>query len=66
LYNEEIASKISRIFHNVQNLIKTLEQRKQNVQESEINEINLKIQRYESEKIKIKKMFPDNFFEMTD
>ena len=29
----------------------------------EFEEIKLKIQRYESEKTRIEKMFPDNFFE---
>ena len=43
--------------------IKTLEQRKETVEENEKEEIEAKIQRYESEVIKIKKMFPDNFFE---
>ena len=32
----------------------------------EVEEIKLKIQRYESEKTRIKKMFPDNFFEEFD
>jgi len=43
--------------------IKQLEKRKENVQESEIDEIQLKIQSYQAELNKIKKMFPDNFFE---
>ena len=42
--------------------IKTLEQKKGKIQEIEVEEIKLKIQRYESEKIRIEKMFPDNFF----
>ena len=43
--------------------IKTLKQKKEKMQKSNVEEIELKIQRYESEKIKIEKMFPDNFFE---
>jgi len=43
--------------------IKQLEKRKENAQESEIDEIQLKIQNYQAELNKIKKMFPDNFFE---
>ncbi len=43
--------------------INQLEKRKENAQESEIDEIQLKIQSYQAELNKIKKMFPDNFFE---
>jgi len=43
--------------------IKELEKRKKESQESEINEIELKIQRYQTELNKIKKMFPDGFFD---
>ena len=42
--------------------IKTLEQKKEKMQKINVEEIELKIQRYESEKIRIEKMFPDNFF----
>ena len=42
--------------------IKALEQKKGKIQGIEVEEIKLKIQRYESEKIRIEKMFPDNFF----
>ncbi len=42
--------------------INKLEKRKGNAQESEIDEIQLKIQSYHTELIKIKKMFPDDFF----
>ncbi len=45
------------------NQINQLEKRKENAQESEIDEIQLKIQSYQAELNKIKKMFPDNFFE---
>lgn len=43
--------------------IKELEKREENAQESEIEEIQLKIQNYQTELNKIKKMFPDNFFD---
>ncbi len=43
--------------------IKELKKRKNESQESEINEIELKIQRYKTELNKIKKMFPDGFFD---
>lgn len=48
------------------NQIKTLKKRIVNTKESEIKEIQTKIQNYELELIKIKKMFPDNFFEELD
>ncbi len=43
--------------------IKELEKRRENTQESEIKKIQLKIQSYQTELNKIKKMFPDNFFD---
>ncbi len=43
--------------------IKELEKRRENTQESEIEKIQLKIQSYQTELNKIKKMFPDNFFD---
>ncbi len=43
--------------------IKELEKRKDNTQESEIVKIQLKIQSYQVDINKIKKMFPDNFFD---
>ncbi len=43
--------------------IKELEKRKENAQESEIEEIQLKIQNYQAELNKIKKIFPDNYFD---
>jgi hypothetical protein len=43
--------------------IKELEKRKETCQESETEEIQLKIQSYQTELNKIKKMFPDNFFD---
>ncbi len=45
--------------------IKTLKQKKENISEIENREIDLKIQKYELEVIKIKKLFPENFFEKT-
>ena len=54
----------SIMYKTLTNQIKALEQKeKENTQEKEIEEIKLKIQKYESEKTRIKKMFPDNFFE---
>jgi len=40
-----------------------LKKRKQNVEEKEIDEIELKIQNYHLEQLKIKNMFPDYFFD---
>ncbi len=40
-----------------------LEKIKENTQESEMNEIQLKIQNYQNELNKIRKMFPDGFFD---
>ena len=53
----------SIMYKTLSKQIKSLEQRKEKVQESEKDEIELKIQRYESEMNKIKKMFPDGFFD---
>ena len=39
-----------------------LEKIKENTQESEMHEIQLKIQNYQNELNKIRKMFPDGFF----
>ena len=44
-------------------LTKKIKALKQKKEEMEVEEIKLKIQRYESEKTRIEKMFPDNFFE---
>ena len=46
--------------------IKTLKKRRENTGEMEIKEIQTKIKNYELELIKIKKMFPENFFEELD
>jgi len=43
--------------------VKELEMRKENIQEIEIDEIQLKIHNYQNELNKIKKMFPNNFFD---
>ncbi len=40
-----------------------LEKIKENIQESEIDEIQLKIQNYQEELNRIKTMFPDGFFD---
>jgi len=40
-----------------------LEKSKENTLESKMSEIQLKIQNYKNELNKIKKMFPDNFFD---
>jgi hypothetical protein len=40
-----------------------LEKEKENLKDKEREEIELKIQTYETEITKIKKKFPDNFFE---
>ncbi len=43
--------------------VKELETRKENIHENKIYEIELKIQNYRNELNRIKKMFPDNFFD---
>jgi len=43
--------------------VKELEMRKENIQEKEIDEIQLKIQNYQNELNRIEEMFPDNFFD---
>ena len=50
----------SIMYKTLTNQIKALKQKKE---EMEVEKIKLKIQRYESEKTRIEKMFPDNFFE---
>jgi len=63
---EELPEKFpeySIIYKTLTKQIKALEQKKEKTQEMGIEEIKLKIQRYELEKIRIEKMFPDNFFE---
>ena len=53
----------SIMYKTLSKQIKELEKRKEDTQESEIKKIQLKIQRYQTELNKIKKMFPDNFFD---
>jgi len=53
----------SIMYKTLSKQIKKLEKRKESTQESEIGEIQLKIQSYQAELNKIKKMFPDNFFD---
>ena len=52
----------SIMYKTLSKQIKDLEKRKENAQENEIDEIRLKIQSYQTELNKIKKMFPDSFF----
>ncbi len=53
----------SIMYKTLSKQIKELEKRKDNTQESEMKKIQLKIQNYQIELDKIKKMFPDNFFD---
>jgi len=53
----------SIMYKTLSKQIKELEKRKVNTQESEVEKIRLKIQSYQTELNKIKKMFPDNFFD---
>ncbi len=53
----------SIMYKTLSKQIKELEKRKENTQESEVEKIRLKIQSYQTELNKIKKMFPDNFFD---
>ncbi|MBA4718385.1 MAG: hypothetical protein HRO68_04575 [Nitrosopumilus sp.] len=53
----------SIMYKTLSKQIKELEKRKENSQESEIKKIELKIQRYQTELNKIKKRFPDGFFD---
>ena len=52
----------SIMYKTLSKQIKELEKTKESTQESEVDEIRLKIQSYQTELNKIKKMFPDNFF----
>ena len=61
-------SKLPEKFPEYSIMYKTLskqikELKKRDSQESEIGKIQLKIQSYQAELNKIKKMFPDNFFD---
>jgi len=53
----------SIMYKTLSNQIKILEKSKENTQGKDREVIQLKIKKYQLEIIKIKKMFPDNFFE---
>jgi len=53
----------SIMYKTLSNQIKILEKSKENAKEEEYEEIQSKIKKYELEITKIKKKFPDNFFE---
>jgi len=53
----------SIMYKTLSKQIKVLEKRKANAQEKEIKEIERKIRSYYLELSKIKKMFPENFFD---
>jgi len=53
----------SIMYKTLSKQINELKKRQTNAQESEIKKIELKIQSYQVEINKIKKMFPDNFFD---
>ena len=53
----------SIMYKTLSKQIKELEKRRDNVQESEVEKIQLKIQSYQAELNRIKKIFPDNFFD---
>ena len=56
----------SIMYKTLSKQVKKLKQQKKDTHESKDEEIKLKIERYESEIIKIKKMFPSNYFEGVD
>ena len=53
----------SIMYKTLSKQIKELEKRKDNTQENEIKKIQLKIQSYQAELNRIKKIFPDNYFD---
>ena len=53
----------SIMYKTLSKQINELEKQKKKVQENEIKKIQLKIQSYQIELNKIKKMFPDNYFD---
>ena len=53
----------SIMFRTISNQIKSLEKQKQDANDNKKNEIESKIQQYKTELEKIKKMFPEKFFE---
>jgi len=54
----------SIMYKTLSKQIKELEKRKENTHEKELEEIQLKIQNYQMELDKIKKIFPENFFDV--
>ena len=52
----------SIMYKTLSKQIKELEKQKEMIQEKNTEEIQLKIQSYQTELNKIKKMFPDNYF----
>ena len=53
----------SIMYKTISNQIRILEKTKENAEENKINEIQDKIKNYQTELNKIKKMFPENFFD---
>jgi len=53
----------SIMYKTLSNQIKVLSKRKENSSADEVDEIEQKIQNYKLEILRIKKMFPENFFE---
>ncbi|AJM92671.1 MULTISPECIES: hypothetical protein [Nitrosopumilus] len=53
----------SIMYKTITNQIKSLEKQREQMPKNELNELNLKIQKYENELDKIRKMFPNSFFE---
>ena len=53
----------SIMYKTLSNQIKILEKSKVHAKDNELEDIQSKIKKYELEIIKIKKKFPDNFFE---
>ena len=51
----------SILYRTISNQIKSLEEQKKSLENTE--DIDSKIKKYQAELDKIKKMFPDNFFE---
>lgn len=53
----------SIMFKTISNQIRVLEKKKEKTEENKIDDIQEKIKNYQIELNKIKKMFPDNFFD---
>jgi len=56
----------SIMYKTLSKQIEKLKQQRKNAHEGEIEEIESRIERYESEIIKIKKIFPSHYFEESD